>query len=169
MRKIMKKRHFHLSQIAVMLLLFISVIMHPKAGMSSTESSPKTHSTLSDGTVITTVSETALTENVVMTENKTTVVYTEQTETGESPKETPQEKSPAPFDKSIYTALKHQGLTEQHIGVWQEEHPLSTLNKLGTLAPAKQKKVANVAAFIRKVNPKISAKTAWREACALVF
>ncbi|WP_288334745.1 transglycosylase SLT domain-containing protein [Cloacibacillus porcorum] len=169
MRKIMKKRHFHLSQIAVMLLLFISVIMHPKAGMSSTESSPKTHSTLSDGTVITTVSETALTENVVMTENKTAVVYTEQTETGESPKETPQEKSPAPFDKSIYTALKHQGLTEQHIGVWQEEHPLSTLNKLGTLAPAKQKKVANVAAFIRKVNPKISAKTAWREACALVF
>ena len=116
MRKIMKKRHLHLSQIAVMLLLLVSVIMHPAAGMSSTESSPKTHSTLSDGTVITTVSETALTENVVMTESKTSVIYTAQTETGKSPKEITQDKDPAPFDRSIYAALKHQGLTEQHIG-----------------------------------------------------
>lgn len=169
MRKIMKKRLRHLPQIAVMLLLLISVILHPKAGMGSTETSSKTHSALSDGTVITTVSETSLTENVVMTESKTSVIYTAQTEAGESPQKFPQEKDSAPFDKSIYAALKHQGLTEEHIGIWQDEHPLSTLNKLETLTPAKQKKVANVAAFIRKVNPKISAKTAWREACALVF
>ncbi len=160
MRKITKKRRIHLSQIAVMLLLLFSVIMHPKAGISSTAASPKTHSTLSDGTVITTVSETVLSENVASVESKTAVIYNAQ----------PQKAQQTPlYDASIYTALKKQGLTEGHIGVWQDEHPLSTLNKLETLPPGKQKKVANIAAFIRKVNPKISHKTAWREACALVF
>ena len=164
MRKITKKRHQHLSQIAVMLLLLFSVIFHPKAGMSSTEVSSKTHSTLSDGTVITTVSETVLSENVKAVESKTAVIYG-------APENTDDQAQPraGAYDNSVSATLKQQGLTEGHIGVWQDEHPMSTLNKLGSFAPAKQKKVANIAAFIRKVNPKIPYKTAWREACALVF
>ena len=163
MRKIMKKRRLHLSQIAVMLLLLFSVIFHPEAGMSSTEASSKTHSTLSDGTVITTVSETVLSENVKAVESKTAVIY-------DSPGDKPSEQPAAPkYDNSVSAALKRQGLTEGHLEVWQDEHPLSILNKLETLAPAKQKRVAAIAAFIRKVNPKLSYKTAWREACALVY
>lgn len=161
MRKIIKKRHLHLSQIAVMLLLLFSVILKPEAGNSSTETSPQTHGTLSDGTVITTVTRTENAGANKAEETKTAVIYTE----GQAQ---PQQRKTAVYDQSVCVALKKQGLTEGHIDVWKDEHPLSTLNKLAELTPAKQRKVASVAAFIKKVNSRISSKTAWREACALV-
>ncbi|MDO5115173.1 MAG: transglycosylase SLT domain-containing protein [Synergistaceae bacterium] len=163
MRKIMKKRRLHLSQIAVMTLLLLSIILHPDVCMSSTGPSPKTHSTLSDGTVITTVSEVALTENVSAVSSKTAVIYSSEAE------KTQEKEAPPRYDSSVYNALRHQGLTEDHISIWRQEHPLSTLNRLETLPSAKQREVANAAAFIRKVNSGISHKTAWREACALIF
>ena len=52
MRKLMRKRHFHLPRIAAMFLLALSIVFHPDAGMGGTESQPKTHTTLSDQTVI---------------------------------------------------------------------------------------------------------------------
>lgn len=160
MRKIMKKRHLHKSQIAVMLLLLLSIIFHPDAGMSSTDASSKTH-TLTDGTVIT-VSNAASDQTV--SAETTTVIAAAAAENSEAVRP----KAPA-FDPAVTKALKKQGLNEGHIGVWQDEHPKSTLNKLGAMTPERQRKIAGVASFIRKVNPKISAKTAWREACALVF
>ncbi|MDY2985364.1 MAG: lytic transglycosylase domain-containing protein [Synergistes jonesii] len=163
MRKIMKKRLFHLPRIAALLLLACSVILFGNAECKSEEAASKTHNTLSDGTVISTVSDSASTENAAQ-ESRTAVIL------GRPEEEDTRQEAPAPvYHDSVYNALKRQGLSKEHIELWCDEHPVSTLNKLETLEPAMQKKVANAASYIRKVNPKISAKTAWREAMALVY
>ena len=166
MRKIMKKRRFFTPRIAALLLIVCSVfIFAGYAECEEEETAPKTHSTLSDGTVISTVTESTAAKNTAGTESKTAVILSGSREEQKAG----QKKSAPAYHDSIYNALRKQGLSKEHIGLWCSEHPVSTLNKLGTLDPAKQKKVANAASYIRKVNPNVSAKTAWREAMALVY
>ena len=154
MRVIIEKKKLRLPQIAAAILVTAAVMSYPTIGICGTSS--EVHGTVADGAVI-----TAASKNVTATNKAAAPV-------ANKPAAQVQKKS-AQYHESIYAALKHQGLTGDHLGVWREEHPLSTLNQLEKLAPAKQKKVANAAGFIRKVNPQLSAKTAWREACALVY
>lgn len=166
MRKIMKKRRLFLPRIAALLLLACSVFFFGgNAECADEETAPKTHSTLSDGTVIATVSESKTADNTAAAESKTAVILNDSRNEGK----TGQKASVPVYHDSVYNALRKQGLSKEHIELWRGEHPASTLNKLGTLTPAMQKKVANAASYIRKVNPNVSAKTAWREAMALVY
>lgn len=75
----------------------------------------------------------------------------------------------AVYDDSVLRALAHMGLTPKHIELWSSEHPHTTLKGLNSMTTERQRKVANIATFIRKVNKNISPKTAWREACAFVY
>lgn len=166
MRKIMKKRRFCMPQIAALLLLACSVFFFAGyAECADEETAPKTHSTLSDGTVISTVTESTEAKNTAEAESKTAVILNGSREE----QKTGQKKTAPVYHDSIYNALRKQGLSKEHIGLWCSEHPVSTLNKLAALDPAKQKKVANASSYIRKVNPQLSVKTAWREAMALVY
>lgn len=170
MRKLMRKRHFHLPRIAAMFLLALSVVLHPDAGMGSTERQPKTHTTLSDETVIKPAEKPAEAQTAADKIRSDILRIAQDNAAVQAKAEKRREEAKAArYDQSIYGALKHQGLTEEHIAKWRHKHPLSTLNRLDKLPPAKQRSVADTATFIRKVNPNIPHETAWREACALVF
>ena len=79
---------------------------------------------------------------------------------------------PAPanvgFDASILSALKAMGLVVDHFDDWIEQHPGTALKHVKFMPAGMQNDVASTALFIRKSNGKIDAKTAWREAAALV-
>ena len=69
---------------------------------------------------------------------------------------------------SVVRAVREMGLVLDHFDVWMEEHPGSALARIRFMPPSMQRNVASTALFIRKTNPKIDAKTAWREAAAFV-
>ncbi len=170
MRKLMRKRHFHLPRIAAMFLLALSIVFHPDAGMGGTESQPKTHTTLSDQTVIKPAEKSAEAQTAAeKIRSQILRIAQDNAATKAKMEKRREEARSAKYDQSIYSALKHQGLTEEDLAKWRHDHPLSTLNRLDKLPPAKQRSVANTATFIRKVNSKIPHETAWREASALVF
>ncbi|MDO4987708.1 MAG: transglycosylase SLT domain-containing protein [Synergistes sp.] len=97
----------------------------------------------------------------------------EENEEEESPNEVASEKkttkNAVSYHKAIVTLLRKHGLSEAHISKWAAENPHSTLNKISSLSPAKQKKIADVASYIKKTSPKLTAKTVWREASAIVY
>ncbi|MDL2297698.1 transglycosylase SLT domain-containing protein [Synergistaceae bacterium OttesenSCG-928-D05] len=88
----------------------------------------------------------------------------------EAPAQEEQKLVPRPLklDDSVVTALAKMDLTPDHIYRWIGEHPKTTLAEIEKMTPQLQAKVANVATFIRSTNKKLDAKTAWREAAALV-
>jgi soluble lytic murein transglycosylase-like protein len=72
------------------------------------------------------------------------------------------------YDISVLRAVREMGLVLDHFDVWMEEHPGSSLARIRFMPSSMQRNVASTALFIRKTNPKIDAKTAWREAAAFV-
>ncbi|MDR1021603.1 MAG: transglycosylase SLT domain-containing protein [Synergistaceae bacterium] len=72
------------------------------------------------------------------------------------------------YDASVLRAVREMGLVLDHFDAWLEQHPGSSLARIRFMPPAMQRSVASTALFIRKTNPKIDAKTAWREATAFV-
>ncbi len=170
MRKLMRKRHFHLPRIAAMFLLLLSVVLHPDACKGSTEPQPKTHTTLSDQTVIKPAEKTAEAQTAAdKIRSQIARIAQDNAAIHAKLEKRREEARAAKYDPSIYSALKQQGLTEENLAKWRHDHPLSTLNRLDKLTPAQQRNVAHTATFIRKVNSKIPHETAWREASALVF
>jgi hypothetical protein len=72
------------------------------------------------------------------------------------------------YDESVLRAMDSMGLSVSHFEAWRAEHPDSALRHIKYMSGEKQQIVASTAIFIRKSNGKIDAKTAWREAAALV-
>jgi len=72
------------------------------------------------------------------------------------------------YSRHVVTAMKEMGLVFDHFDVWVAEHRDSAIKHIRYMPEAMQKDVANIALFIRKSNHRIDAKTAWREAAALV-
>lgn len=72
------------------------------------------------------------------------------------------------YDASVIFAVKEMGLTVDHFDAWLDVHPSSALKHIKYMPEYMQKDVASIALFIRKSNPRIDAKTSWREAAALV-
>lgn len=170
MRKLMRKRHLHLPRIAAMFLLLLSVVLHPEVCKGVTEPQPETHTAPSDQTVIKPADKSAETQTAAEKIRSQILRIAQDNAAAKAKIEKSREEARAvTYDKSIYSALTHQGLTEAHLAKWRHAHPLSTLNSLDKMPSAQQRGVANAATFIRKVNPKIPYETAWREACALVF
>ncbi|GHV28440.1 hypothetical protein FACS1894167_05430 [Synergistales bacterium] len=73
------------------------------------------------------------------------------------------------YDASVLRALKTMRLSLDHFGLWIDQHPGSAIAQIRYMPPAMQQRVASTALFIVKSNRKISPKTAWREASALVY
>lgn len=167
MRKLMRMRRLHLPQIAAMLVLALSIVLHPEAG-TGTERQPKTHTTLSEQTVIKPADKSAEAQTAAAKIRSEILRFARENSTPKVMAQ-PLEEAQAKYDQSIYGALKQQGLTVEHLEKWRGKYPLSTLNQLEAMPPSKQRDVADTATYIRKVNSKIPYETAWREACALVF
>lgn len=72
------------------------------------------------------------------------------------------------YDVSILKALREMNLNVDHFDAWLDVHPDSALKHLRFMPVSMQRDVAGIALFIRKSNGKVDAKTAWREAVALV-
>ncbi|MDR1471656.1 MAG: lytic transglycosylase domain-containing protein [Synergistaceae bacterium] len=72
------------------------------------------------------------------------------------------------YSESVMAAVKSMGLSRGHLDAWQAEHPDSALRHVKYMSAEQQRTVASTAIFIRKSNGRIDAKTAWREAAALV-
>ncbi|MDR1482585.1 MAG: transglycosylase SLT domain-containing protein [Synergistaceae bacterium] len=72
------------------------------------------------------------------------------------------------YDISVKRALREMGLRTSRFDRWIEQHPGTALSHIRYMPVASQQIVASTAVFIRKSNSKIDAKTAWREAAALV-
>ena len=167
MRKIWKMRKVFLPQAVTLLILVISAALAPNMGMGST-ALPKTESSASDGTIITTTYESGA-EGGVVVKTRSTVLMPEEKSVSLKVSKPAAAKKDLDFDESVMSALAKMGLTEDHIDMWSDQHPRTTLKNLAGMSESKQRKVANVATFIRKVNKNISPKIAWREACALVY
>lgn len=72
------------------------------------------------------------------------------------------------YNSSVNAALARMALTPDAINKWIAQHPKSALKEVETMTPAMQKRVADIATFIRSVNGQVDKKTAWREAAAIV-
>ena len=72
------------------------------------------------------------------------------------------------YSRHIVTAVREMDISLEHFELWIEEHPDTAIKHLRYMPEAMQKDAANIALYIRKSNPRIDAKTAWREAAALV-
>jgi hypothetical protein len=72
------------------------------------------------------------------------------------------------YSRYVVSAMKEMGLVLDHFDVWTAEHEGSAIKHIKYMPDTMQKDVASIALFIRKSNFRIDAKTAWREAAALV-
>jgi soluble lytic murein transglycosylase-like protein len=72
------------------------------------------------------------------------------------------------YDASILRAAREMNLVVDHFDAWIDQHPGTALTHVKYMSAGMQKNVASTAVFIRKSNPGIDARTAWREAAALV-
>ena len=72
------------------------------------------------------------------------------------------------YNRHVVAAMREMGLVLDHFDVWAGEHQGSAIKHIRYMPEPMQKDVANIALFIRKSNPRIDVKTAWREAAALV-
>jgi hypothetical protein len=72
------------------------------------------------------------------------------------------------YDTSVKRALRGMGLRTANFDEWIAQHPGTALSHLRYMPVTSQQFVASTAVFIRKSNSRIDAKTAWREATALV-
>jgi hypothetical protein len=72
------------------------------------------------------------------------------------------------YGRHIVSAVKEMGLSLEQFDEWMAAHPGSAIKHIRYMPEPMQRDCANIALFIRKYNPKIDKKTAWREAAALV-
>ncbi|MDR3321469.1 MAG: transglycosylase SLT domain-containing protein [Synergistaceae bacterium] len=72
------------------------------------------------------------------------------------------------YDVSVLNAVREMGLVLDHFDSWIAQHPGTALERVRFMSVTMQQNVATTALFIRKTNPKIDEKTAWREAAAFV-
>lgn len=168
MRRIWKLRKIFIPQAAALLLVMLAIISSPEKGMSS--SIPRKDDTAESGNAMvttTTYEPSADGSHMVLKTNAAIL------DTHNAVKAQGDDNGPSPnilgLHTSVRSTLKRMGLTPDHIDMWTDEHPHTTLKHLGAMTDAKQQKVATVATFIRKVNKKVSPKVAWREACAIVY
>ncbi|MDR1885440.1 MAG: hypothetical protein LBQ56_04140, partial [Synergistaceae bacterium] len=66
------------------------------------------------------------------------------------------------YDISVKRAMREMGLVIAHFDAWIEEHPGTALSHIRYMPAVSQRYVASTAIFIRKSNPRVDAKTAWR-------
>ena len=72
------------------------------------------------------------------------------------------------YDVSVLRAMREMNLVFDHFDSWMEQHPGTALSSVMYMPASMQRDVASTALFIKKANGRIDAKTAWREAAALV-
>jgi hypothetical protein len=72
------------------------------------------------------------------------------------------------YSRYIVSAMREMGLRLDDFDAWIAEHSESAIKHIKYMPSSMQKDVASIALFIRKSNGRIDAKTAWREAAALV-
>ncbi len=72
------------------------------------------------------------------------------------------------YAPSVLRTLLEMRLSTAHLDAWIDQHPGTALAHVRYMPEEMQKNVASTALFIRKTNPKIDERTAWREAAAFV-
>lgn len=72
------------------------------------------------------------------------------------------------YSEPVRSAMRVMGLSVDAIDRWISSDPSSALRTLKYMSKEMQQNVASTAIYIRKSNPRIDAKTAWREAAALI-
>ncbi len=170
MRKIWKMRKIFIPQIVAVLIILASIVLAPNIGACYTDSTKTRSAASTDGTIITTTYETGADAGAVVVKTNSKVLRSEtQPSTTVSNNDVNPRKNILGIDASVHEALRKMNLTPEHLELWVSDHPNSTLKQLGNLSVSKQRKVANVATFIRSINKAISPKVAWREASALVY
>lgn len=156
MRKRTNRRDLHRLQVMLLVMLALSVICSPQSVMGMT----KTAAAEPFESCFITASEYEADNGTVkkIAPGKKTIFGKVQ-----------EKKKPViTYDSSVIKALSAMGAKPEHLAKWSEAHPNSNLKKIATLEPRRQKEVANIATFIRRINRHVDAKTAWREASAMV-
>lgn len=170
MRYFWKMRKVFIPQIIMALILFVSVVLSPYRGDCGTAQTKARSATSSEGTLITTTYETAEDGGVVVVKTNSKLLHGDKRfSRSVTNGDVRPDANILALDKSVRAALERMKLSPEHIEVWISENPSTTLKQLGEMAPAKQRRVAHIATFIRSINKKVPPKTAWREACALVY
>ncbi|MDD4160295.1 MAG: hypothetical protein PHO18_05040, partial [Synergistaceae bacterium] len=170
MRKIWKMRKVFIPQAAALLIVLTTVVLSPNMGVCSVQAQKTLSNTSAEGAIITTTYETKNDEGKLVVKTTSSVKKKETDHSrAASGKETYTSRFLEGLDASVVNALGKMSLTPEHIDKWVGNHPNSTLNELNKLPVNKQRKVANIATFIRSINKRISPQIAWREASALVY
>ena len=166
MRRLWRMRKILIPQAVAFLFIAAAILCSPTVGLS--RETEKAVSKGAGGAIITTTEE-QLPDGGISVETSTQTLKNE--DAAGVPRDVVIETAGTVYglDPSVKAALSHMGLKEEHLDLWSSEHPRTTLKNLRTMSKAMQSKVANIATFIRKVNRQIAPKTAWREACALVY
>ena len=170
MRKIWKMRKIFIPQAAALLAVLTIVALSPTRGICSVQANKTLSTTSAEGAVITTTYETKDDEGKLVVKTTSSVKKKETAHShAAAGKDSLTERSYGGLDASVVNALGRMGLTLQHIDSWAGNHPDSTLKELAKMTVGRQRKVANIATFIRSINQKIPPMIAWREASALVY
>jgi hypothetical protein len=170
MRNIWKMRKVFIPQAVALLIIFTSVVLSPNIGVCSAPDQKTLSNISTEGAIITTTYETKNDTGKLVVKTTSSVKKKEIANPRAVVVESAQiSRFMEGLDVSVLDTLKRMGLTTQHIEKWIGSHPDSTLKELNKLSPNEQRKVANIAAFIRSINNKVSHQIAWREACALVY
>lgn len=168
MRRIWKLRKIYIPQAAALIMIAAAIMCSPDKGMSS--SIPRKDDTAdAGGTIITTTAYEANADGSQKVLKTNAAILNTRSIIKAQGGDNEPSSNVLGLHSSVRSSLKKMGLTAEHIDLWANEHPRSTLKFLGDMTEKKQQKVANVATFIRKVNRSVSPKVAWREACAMVF
>ncbi|NLD06087.1 MAG: transglycosylase SLT domain-containing protein, partial [Synergistaceae bacterium] len=170
MRKIWKMRKIFIPQAAALLLVLTTVVLSPNMGVCSVPAQKTLSNTTAEGAIIITTYETKDDEGKLVVKTTSSVKKKEIVHTrATSGKDINASRSLEGLDVSVVEALRKMDLTPEHIDKWVGSHPNSTLSGLNKMPANKQRKVANIATFIRSINKNISPQIAWREASALVY
>lgn len=155
MRKRTNRRDLHRFQVILLVMLALSVICSPQSVMGMT----RTTAAMPVESCLITASEYEADNGAVKE-----IAPEKKTLFGKAP----EKKAVVNYDPSVIKALSAMGANPEHIAKWSAEHPGSNLKKIAALEPRRQKEVANIATFIRRINRHVDAKTAWREASSMV-
>lgn len=170
MRKIWKMRKIFIPQAVALLFVLTTVVLSPNMGVCSVPAKKTLSNISAEGAIITTTYETKNDEGKLVVKTTSSV---KKKETAHSRAASGEDSNTNKFlkglDVSVVNALGKMGLVPEHIDKWVGNHPNSTLKELNKMPANKQRKIANIATFIRSINAKISPQIAWREASALVF
>lgn len=77
------------------------------------------------------------------------------------------EKVAVGYSPEVISALRKMGIGVSTLNSWITADPRTALRKIKYMSADIQAGVASTALFITKINPRIDARTAWREAAAL--